>query len=153
KAIRSLSLRYPSAPELGKLATLAQVDDPKVFGDHVKSIILDAHLQHAALHTLSMPKVRRTLNNIKQRAQALADALEQIDIVNKGTAQRAGMLLERELNHPLHENGLLLIPTYVRDLTFLGERASRAARRAKSRPGPKGASGSPAFNPFIEALI
>jgi hypothetical protein len=153
KVIQNLSLQYPSAPQLGKLATLAQVNNPKAFGEHIKSIILDAHLNHAALHTLSMPEVRKALKSIKDRAQALADALARIDIVTEGSAQRTGMLLEWELNHPLPVAGLSLIPTYVADLETLSEAANRAAQRATSRPGPKGASGTPAFNPFIEALL
>jgi hypothetical protein len=153
KVIKGLKLRYPTPTELNALAALAKVDNATAFGDHVKSIILDAHLTHAALHSLSIPKVKKALKGIRDRARALALALERIDIVNKGSDQRAGMLLEWELNHPLPAVGSSLIPRIVADLESLSDAASRGARRAKAGPGPKGATGSPAFNPFIEALL
>jgi hypothetical protein len=61
QVIRNLNLKYPTASELRKLATLAQVKSRKRFGDHIESIILDAHLNHSALNTLTVPKVRETL--------------------------------------------------------------------------------------------
>jgi hypothetical protein len=109
QVIRNLNLKYPTASELRKLATLAQVKSRKRFGDHIESIILDAHLNHSALNTLTVPKVRETLQGVRQQAKTFAALLQSVDIVNQGSAQRAGMLLEWELNHP-PKDGLFLIP-------------------------------------------
>jgi hypothetical protein len=152
KVIQNLNPKYPTPSELQKLSTLAQVDSPKVFGTHIKSILFDAHLNNAALR-VSTPAVKSALKNVTQVAQALAGALRGIDIGTGGSAEHAGTLLEWELNHPLPQDGLFLIPHYVQVLESLSEAASRAVQRAKSTSGPKGASGSPAFNPFIESLL
>jgi hypothetical protein len=118
KVIQNLKPKYPTPSALQKLATLAQVNDPKAFGEHVRQVILDAHLNHTALQTLAMPKVRSALRRVRQRAQVLSEVLQQMDVGTRGSANRAGMLLEWELNHPVPEDGLFLIPSYLKSDEF-----------------------------------
>jgi hypothetical protein len=152
KLLPNLRLKYPNNDEMQELARLAKVDEPSIFSDHICSIILDAHLNHASLRTLSAPEVRKILKNVMLKAQRLASALRNIDVWTKGSAYHAGMLLEYQIAHFQFRNEAVLIPAYVELLTALHDAASSAARLAKAERGPKGASGNRAFNWFIESL-
>ena len=150
KLLPNLRLKYPNNNEMHELARLAKVDEPSIFGQHIRSIILDAHLNDASLRTLSAPEVRKILKNVMLKAQCLASALRNIDVGTKGSAYNAGMLLEYQIRH--FRNEAVLIPDYVELLTGLQEAASSAAVLAKAKRGPKGAGGNLAFNVFIKSL-
>jgi hypothetical protein len=152
KLLPKLRLEYPSDPEilvLAKLAKLAEVDNR--FGDHVRHIILDAHLSDASFRTLSTPKVRSTLTTIARQAASLRALLEEIDAGSRGSRQRAGLMLEQELGKL--QEGAFLLPEYVLCLKQLGDAAQRTAGSVKSKRGPKGAGGNFAFNLFVESLL
>jgi hypothetical protein len=142
-------LRFPSDSELQRLARLAGVDDEMKFGEHIRQILLDAHVNDSMLRTPSIPKVKTALESVSQKARALGAALRRLGVGTKGFTERAGMLLEWEMNHP----PLVLIPDCIKFLDSLADSASRAARHGKSNRGPRGAGGNPAFNLFIESLL
>jgi hypothetical protein len=163
KLLPKLKLEYPSDPELRELAALAKVDEPSIFGQHIQAIILTAHLNDASLRTLSIPKVRKTLNKVMNKAQQLRNALRDMDVGTKGSAERAGMLLEYEIRDFRFREGMVLIPEYVQLLKALNDAAHRAAQLVKTKRrrvgklklprGPKGVGGNPAFNLFIESML
>jgi hypothetical protein len=152
KLLPQLRLKYPNDLEMERLANLAEVNDPLAFAQHI-SIVLDAHLNDAALRKLSIPKVREALNKVTKRAKALAEALHCMDVHAKGSANRAGVLLEYQMGDSPLEDRLVLIPDCVQLLNWLNDSAFKAAKHAKSPRGPKGAGGNRAFNLFVQSLI
>jgi hypothetical protein len=72
KLLPKLNLEYPNDKELCQLAQLATVNDFADFGQHICSIVLDAHLNDAAFKGVSKPQVQRYLNNIAMQAERLA---------------------------------------------------------------------------------
>jgi hypothetical protein len=154
KLLPKLQLKYPSDSELQEISSLAKVDEPSIFCNHILSIILDAHLKDASLRRLSTPEVRKMLNGVMRKAQCLASALKNVDVGSKGSADYAGALLEYEIGKFQFRNGSVLIPDYVELLNVLHNAASSgAARLPKADRGPKGAGGNLAFNQFIESLL
>ena len=152
KLLPKLKLTYPCDLKLRKIAKLAKVDEPSAFGQHILSIMLDAHLNNTSLRNLSIPKVRKTLQSVKKKAQQLGNTLRHIDVGANGSANYVGMLLEYQIAYFRFRNKAVLIPDYVKLLTALQKAASSAARLTKAERGPKGASGNRAFNCFIESL-
>ena len=75
KLLPLLKLKYPNDLEKQKLSHLAKVDS---FGSHLKSIILDAHLNHATHYRRSMVEVKRRLNSVMKKANELEEALREI---------------------------------------------------------------------------
>jgi len=147
-----LQLKYPTASKSRTLARLAGVDGAAIFRRHLQSIILDAHLNDVALKGLSEPKVRRALNKVATACENLRGALSAIDIGTGGSAERAGFLLEMELGSDGSSGHPALIPDCLEFLARVNHAARKAVGRAKSKPGPKGTAGSPAFGHFIESL-
>jgi hypothetical protein len=145
-------LKYPTDAETQKLVELASVDDTPVFRSHLQSIILDAHLNDVALKGLSEPEVRRALNKVATACKNLRGALSALDVGAGGSAERAGFLLETELGSEASSEHPALIPDCLELLDRVNNAASKAADRAKSKRGPKGTAGSPAFGSFIESL-
>src|SRR5262249_18730007 len=72
KLLPKLKLKYPTDIEMADLAGLARVRDPADFAQHLKSIILDAHLNDARLRKVSILKVRKSLKKIATGAEELA---------------------------------------------------------------------------------
>lgn len=149
----NLKLKYPNDLEMEQIAKLAQVDDKLIFASHIRSIILDAHLDDALWRKLSIPKARDALHKVVTRARALASALHSLDVGARASAELAGSLLEDEMGTSPLEGRLMLIPDCIRLLNWLSEAASKAAMLAKSSRGPKGAGGNRAFDLFIQSLI
>ena len=147
-----LKLKYPTDAETQKLAELASVDDRPVFSSHLQSIILGAHLNDVALKGLSEPKVRRALNKVATACKNLCGALSALDVGSGGSAERAGFLFEMELGSDGSSGHPALIPDCLEFLARVNHAARKAVGRAKSKPGPKGTAGSPAFGHFIESL-
>ncbi len=54
KLLPNLRLVYPSDDESRHVAELAKVNNASRFGEHIRSIILDAHLHHATFLKLSI---------------------------------------------------------------------------------------------------
>lgn len=147
KLLRSLGLRYPNDGELRKLAELANVDadNCSIFGEQIRSLILDAHLSNSSLRGLSKPKIRNFLTNVASQAQQLSDSLRAIDVGARGSAEHAGFLLEMEL----WKTQSILLPEYVAILGGLSDAAKRGASSIKSKRGQRNL----AFNQFIEGLL
>jgi hypothetical protein len=147
-------LPYPSELEMRKLARLAKVDySPDGFDWHIRSIILDAHLLDPAYRGLSAPEVRTKLESVRGKADALKEALENIDLGRGSSAERAGQILELALSNFKFREEMVLIPEYVVLLTELSNAASQAMRLVKTKRGPKGAAGASfAFDLFIQHL-
>jgi hypothetical protein len=57
-----------------------------------------------------------------------------------------------ELAREAFKGQMILIPESLEFADLVNDAACRAAEHAKSKRGPKGAAGSPAFGPFIESL-
>jgi hypothetical protein len=153
KLLPKLGHTYPSDLELRKVAELAEVDNPSIFGGHIHSIVLDAHLNDASWRNLSIPKVKKVLNKVMTKAQQLRNALQEIDVGAMASAEYAGRLLEYEMGISSIKERLVLIPECIQLLNLLNDAAHRAAQQAKSKRGPKGAGGNHAFNLFIQNLI
>jgi hypothetical protein len=147
-----LKLKYPTDAETQKLAELASIDDTPVFSSHLQTIILDAHLNDVALKGLSGPEVRRALNKVATACENLRGALSALDVGAGGSAERAGFLLETELGSDASSEHPALIPDCLELLDRVKNAASKAVDRAKSKRGPKGTAGTPAFGHFIESL-
>ena len=98
KLLPNLRLRYPNDNELHELAEPAKVDNCSVFGSHIRSIILDAHLNTRILRNLSAPRVQKILTSVASRAQSLSKHLKTLDVGKGGSAERAGLLIELQLN-------------------------------------------------------
>src|SRR5262249_39083909 len=92
KLLPNLRLRYPNDNELHELAELAKVDNCSVFGSHIRSIILDAHLNTRLLRNLSAPRVQKILTDVASRAQFLSKHLRTLDVGQGGSAERAGLI-------------------------------------------------------------
>jgi hypothetical protein len=150
--LSKLKLKYPTASKSRALSRLAGVDGPARFRRDLQSIILDAHLNDVALKGLSEPEVRRALNKVATACENLYGALSAIDIGTGGSAERAGFLFEMELGSDGSSGHPALIPECLEFLDRVNNAASKAVERAKSKRGPKGTAGSPAFGHFIESL-
>jgi hypothetical protein len=110
RLLPNLKLTYPTEAETQKLAELAAVDDTPVFGSHVRSIILDAHLNDAILRGLSVPKVRRALDTVVESCCELRGAVAAIDVGNGGSAERVVSLFEMELGRGSSKEQRMMIP-------------------------------------------
>jgi hypothetical protein len=145
---------YPSDSEMQVLARLAKVDySPGDFDCHIRSIILDAHLLNPAYRALSAPDVKNKLESVRAKADALKEALENIDIGRGSSAEQAGQILEFALSTYKFREGAVLIPEYVALLTELSNAAGQAMQFVKAKRGPKGATGTSfAFDLFIQHL-
>jgi hypothetical protein len=148
-----MGLEYPSDRECQKLASLAQVDDPDSFSQHIHHIILDAHLNDASLRDLSVPQVKIALQKVSASARQLRMVLQGVDVGTKASVECAGMLLEYEIGVLQLSEKLVLIPEWVRLLSLLDDAACRAAHHVKPKRGPKGAGGNAAFDKLIESLL
>jgi hypothetical protein len=159
---------YPSDPKMQRLACLAKLGTAEPgnqfdlswldglwgFDSHIRSIILDAHLLDRSYRGLSAPRVRGELESVKKKADALKEALKNIDLGCGSSAEKAGQILEIALSNFKFREGAVLIPEYVALLTELCKAASQATQLAKSKRGPKGAAGtSLAFDRFIQQLL
>jgi hypothetical protein len=152
KLLPNLKLTYPNDLEMEQIAKFAEVDDTRIFADHIRSIILDAHWDDASWRNLSIPKVREALDKVVTRAQALAGVLHSLDVDAKASAELAGRILEIEMGTSPLEDRLVLIPDFIRLLNWLSKSASEAVL-PKSTRGPKGAGGNRAFDLFIQNLL
>jgi hypothetical protein len=152
RLLPKLQLKYPNDTESQKLSKLAGVDDRSIFSSHLRSIILDAHLNDAALRGLSMRKIEDALKKVMASCRELRHALSAIDVGTGGSAERAGFLFEMELCRDSFKGQMILIPDCLEFVGRVNDAACRAAVRAKSKRGPKGTAGSPAFGAFIESL-
>jgi hypothetical protein len=121
--------------------------------DSIKSAILDAHLNDAALRNLSASEVSQKLKSIRVQTAKLQESLSAIDVGAKGSGHLAGLRLEFELDAQQVDGSLNLIPEYVQLLKDLIAAADGAIKRIKPRRGPQGAGGNPAFDRFIESLV
>jgi len=82
-------LKYPNESESRQLARLARVPDDERFEQHIREIILDAHLNDLSLKNLSTPDVRTALESIASAALNLEGILRAGDVCGKGTAAYA----------------------------------------------------------------
>jgi hypothetical protein len=153
KLLPNLRLRYPNDTEVQELARLANVGDLTSFGQHIRSIILDAHLNNAAFKNLSTSGVRNTLNSVVRRARHLESSLRAMDVGRKGSAAHAGLLLELELSKVQPNDGKMLLPEYMGFLRALAEAGEKAAASFKSKRGPKPLTATSAFDLFVESLL
>jgi hypothetical protein len=153
KLLPRLRLRYPSDSELWQISELAKVDDLSGFGGHIRSIILDAHLNDASLRKLSTPILRKTLSSLASQADRLGKTLRAIDVESRGSAYRAGQLFELELAKLQINEGMVLLPECIDLIDVLSEAARRAALLPTAKRGPKGAGGNPAFDLFVQSLL
>jgi hypothetical protein len=153
KLLPTLRLRYPTDTEIERISALVKVDDPSAFGQHIRSIILDAHLNDARLRNLSVPRVRKILNAIATQADRLQAVLTAIDVGGRGSAYRAGQLLELEFSELRFREAIVLLPEWVSLLNILATAARRAAPARKAKRGRRGGGGNPAFDLFIQALL
>jgi hypothetical protein len=97
--------------------------------------------------------VKNKLETVRDKAAALKEALENIDLGRGSSAERAGQILEFALSTSKFREGAVLIPEYVALLTGLSKAASQAMQLVKSKRGPKGATGTSfAFDLFIQHL-
>jgi hypothetical protein len=92
------------------------------------------------------------LNNVTARCLELRRTLAAMDVGTGGSVERAGFLFEMDLGCNSFKGEQMLIPDCLEFIDRVNGAASKAAERAKSKRGPKGTTGSPAFGPFIEAL-
>ena len=150
----NLRLRYPNDNELHELAEPAKVDNCSVFGSHIRSIILDAHLNTRILRKLSAPRVqKKILTSVASRAQSLSKHLKTLDVGKGGSAERAGLLIELQLlKSELRKDRISLLKC-IDVLEALSVAAQRGAVSVKTRRGPKGAGRNPAFDIFIQNLL
>jgi hypothetical protein len=150
KLLPNLKLKYPSDDELRYIAELARVD-----GQSIRSIILDAHLYHAQFRTLSIPRVRGALKSVVNQANRLRKILGQLDVGrgSRGSENYAGYLIEGELSvlKQIDSEKMILMPAYIDLLDALSSAAQRAEQKLMHLP--KGASGNPAFDFFIQNLL
>jgi hypothetical protein len=135
--------------ELQKLARLAGVDDFTIFGQHIPSLILDAHLNDLSFRKYSTPQIRKELNNISSKAKQLGAALKAIDVGSNGSAEYAGQLLEWELSKFPFNKPPMFLPEHVAALRRLRNAAKRGSSSIKTKRGQRNL----AFNQFIEGLL
>ena len=95
KILPALQLEYPNDAEMRDLSDLIGSTDP-TFSGAIKSIILDAHLNDAAFRDLLASDVALMLKTLKSRTARLQESLSAIDVGARGSAHRAGLLLEFE---------------------------------------------------------
>ena len=149
----SLKLRYPTDSEMKRLAILAKVVDRSSFDQHVRGIILDAHLFDASLRNISSPTIRKKLESINKYALQLGTMLNAVDVGAKGSAERAGYLLEINLASFTFRQEMVLVPEFRFLLEALAAAASKAAKSLTSKRGPKGGGNNLAFDLFVELLL
>jgi len=147
-----LRLRYPGESESLKLAKLAEVNDPPDFGQHLRSIILDAHLAYSHYDNLSAKTVKATLTSVANQAHTLRRRLIAADVGGDGSQEEAGFLLEVELAQFRLRGDEILYPDIVAIVEAIGEAAQRAkslvAKRGRGRSGT-----NRAFDQLIESLF
>jgi hypothetical protein len=153
KLLPNLRLRYPNDNELHELAELAKVDNCSVFGSHIRSIILDAHLNTGLLRNFSAPRVRQILTGVASHAQLLSKHLRALDVGQGGSAEHAGLLIELQLPKSELSKSTISLPECIGMLEGLSVAAQRGAASVKTRRGPKGAGRNPAFDIFIQNLL
>ncbi len=132
KRLPNLRLKYPSEDELRRIAEHATVNDVS-FGQHIQSIILDAHLDDASFRTLSIPQVRKALKDVASKATRLGCLLGKLDVGRESRASEnhAGWLIEQELAlRQLATGGMALIPGYIDLLDELKQRRSTISTTA-----------------------
>ena len=149
KLLPKLKLSYPNEHELQKLARLADVDDFTIFGQHIPSLILDAHLNDLSFRKYSTPQITEVLNNISSKAKQLGAALKAIDVGSNGSAEHAGQLLEWELSKFPFNKPPMFLPEHVAALGRLSDAAKRGSSSVKTKRGQRNL----AFNQFIEGLL
>lgn len=147
KLLPNLRLKYPGDDEQRKLAELAKVGAThlSIFGEHICSLILDAHLSHSAFKALSKPEIKAFLDTVAHQAQQLSNILGTIDVGSGGSAEYTGFLLEMELGKVQS----ILLPEYVALLGNLNDAAKRGGSSIKSRRGERN---SP-FGLLVEGLV
>ena len=147
-----LRLKYPSDDESLQLATLAGVNDPSGFGQHLRSIILDAHLAYPHYNGLSAKAIKANLTTIANQAHTLRRRLVAADVGGDGSQEEAGFLLEVELARFRLRGAEILYPDIVKIVEGIGDAAQRAkslvAKRGRSRKGT-----NRAFDQLIESLF
>jgi hypothetical protein len=168
KILPKLRLKYPNALEMQNLSGLAGVAADPGFVSHIRSIILDAHLDDAALRNVLTADVKRALKKVANKSQQLRATLQALDVNAKGSAYITGKFLEYALDafhstvkadgssYVRAESGgqqVFLIPDYVRLLEVLDKAAATAEQSTKPNRGPKGAGGNPAIDRFIQHLL
>jgi hypothetical protein len=154
KLLPNLKLTYPSDDESRQIAELARINYSSWFGQHIHSIILDAHLTHASFLTLSIPQVRKVLKRVASQVNQLERIISKLDVGTEmgGSEVYAGWLIEKELAFQQFEvGGKVLLPQYIDLLHGLSSAAQRGAQ--KPMHVPKGAGGNWAFDNFIEDLV
>jgi hypothetical protein len=152
KLLASLALTYPSDAELRQLAELAKVDDQRSFGGHIRSIVLDAHLNNASFRNVSWPEVASILDKVAGQAEQFAANLRKLDVDGRGSAHQAGFLLELELSKIDLTNEFLL-PEYVKVLETLAKAANSVASSPRRKRGrTRAAFSNPALDMCVESL-
>jgi hypothetical protein len=132
-----------------KLARLARVDDFLIFAQHIRSLILDAHLNDLLFKEFSTTQIRTTLDDISKKAQRVVADLKAIDVGSGGSAEHAGQLLEWELSKFLFNKRTMFLPEYIAVLGNLNDAAKRGSSSIKTKRGQRNL----AFNQFIEGLL
>jgi hypothetical protein len=150
KLLPTLKLKYPTNDEISQLAKLMKVSDASRLSGTIRSVILDAHLNHKAFQGLSKPEVRKACKNVTREAAQLKETLSELDVGRgaRGSLDEAGFLIEWEL---FRRHSLLLLPEYIELLDALSVAAQQAANREIY--SPRGAGGNPAFDMFIQRLL
>ena len=147
-----LQLRYPSESESLQLAKLAGVNDPPGFGQHIRQIVLSAHLAYPTYNNLSAKTVKANLTTIANQAHTFRRRLIAADVGGGGSQEEAGFLLEVELAQFRLRGDEILYPDIVAIVEAIGEAAQRAkslvAKRGRSRSGT-----NRAFDELIESLF
>src|SRR4051812_18144874 len=98
--VKKLRIKFPNEAEMGRLAELAQVRESSAsgFGQHIRSIILDAHLNDASMKGSATPEVKKALSSVAKQAAKLAATLREMDLKIAGgiggSSQTAGTRLE-----------------------------------------------------------
>jgi hypothetical protein len=153
KLLPRLKLNYPSENEMQKLATLASIDDSNVdefsvFAEHIRSLILDAHLNDSLFREFSTTQIRTTLDDISKKAQQLGADLKAMDVGGGGSAEHAGQLLEWELSKLFNKRPMFL-REYIAVLGKLNDAAKGGSSSVKTKRGQRNL----AFNQFVEGLL
>jgi hypothetical protein len=149
-----LKLSYPSEYEMQRLARLANIDDSNVddfsiFAGHIRSLILDAHLNDLLFREFSATQIRTTLDDISKKARQLGTVLKAIDVGSGGSAEHAGQLLEWELSKFGFNKRPMFLPEYIAVLGKLNDAAKGGSSSVKTKRGQRNI----AFNQFVEGLL
>ena len=148
---RKLKFKFPSEDELLSISRLAKVNDHLGFGQHICSIMLDAHWNHAS-RKVPNEKVRASLDKVRKRARLLKNALHEIDV--GAPAEYAGLLLEDELGKVQFKEQLILFPDWTDLLDLLASATSSADQRLNRKRGRKPAAGGNfAFDTLVWQLL